>query len=295
MVNTSLTQMPSTSPASWQERVQVALAVGNESLLRNLLTDSWPPVVHPSQVGSVRAEVAIPLEGTGHLVDSVLKFERIVCALAGSRPEVPPEPVIHDHHHYQFLTGCVSGLQTLAHNESLSQVLSLLSKVCFSEADIHQILNLPYHAWHKSWWYQADAEGNLTIPFQRFIRSRRYGDGTLTLHYKDYYAQEPPQGFLGYLTQLPVVIRRAEESFMATLARINCARQSLGVQHALLLLDGVSPIEIEGFANQDVSLYSTQSMSTSPSADCSRCAQTNCPLQGQSQSPVLACRGFLPQ
>lgn len=293
MIKTSLAPMPPAPTVSWQEQVQVALAVGNEGLLRRILTDSWPAVLRPSRIGSVQAEVAVPMGERGQWVDGLLKVGRVVCALAGSHPEVPPEPVIHDHNHYQFLTGCVSGLYTLAHNQPLSQVLALLAKVGFAEEAIDQILNLPYQAWHKSWWYQADAEGSLSIPFQRFIRTRRYGDGTLTLQYKDYYAQEPPEGFFDAPVQLPVVIRRPQEGFMATLERINQARQALAAERALLVVDALSPVEVEGFTNQKVSVYSPQALAVAAPADCYHCIQEACPLQGQVHSPVLVCQGYV--
>ncbi|PSN20295.1 hypothetical protein C7271_02920 [filamentous cyanobacterium CCP5] len=285
--------MLATPSVDWQEQVQIALAVGNEGLLRRILIDSWPAAIAPSHVGSVRADVAVPV-GEGRL-DVVLTVERTVCALAGSRPDLPSEPVIHDHDHLQFLTGCVSKLYPLVQNQSLSKVVELLSRVGFSEAAMHQILNLPYHAWYKSWWYQADGAGSLSIPFQRFIRSRRYGDGTLTLHYKDYYSQEPPGSFVGETLQLPLVIRQPQEGFMATLERVNRARQALSAEKALLVVDEVTPIEVEGFAHQNVSLYSIQSIPVSPPADCYHCTQATCSLQGQLQSPVQACRGFLPE
>ena len=291
MVNLPLKQLLPDEQISRRDHVQLALAIGHESTLRSLLTESWPRVVFPHEIGSIRAQVGLPTQTDASPIDGVIQFERIVCRLAGSRPGVPLSPEVCGHNHYQALTRCVSNLHTLALNQPFGKVMGLLAEADFAPDHIEQILNLPYQAWHKSWWYQVDAVSRWS-PFQRFIHSRRYGDGTATVQYKDYYAQDAPGYFLSYKVRLAVIVREADEGFVDTLLRINQARQALGVEQALLIVDSIFPEEAEGFAGQGVSLYTSQELAAVQRADCYRCLRDGCPLKGHIRSPVLICQDF---
>lgn len=291
MVNLPLKQLLPNKQISLRDHVQLSLAIGHDSTLRSLLTESWPRMVFPYEIGSIRAQVGLPTPANASPIDGVIQFERIVCRLAGSRPGVPLSPEVCGHNHYQTLTRCVSNLHTLALNQPLGKVMGLLAEADFSPEHIEQILNLPYQAWHKSWWYQVDAVSRWS-PFQRFIRSRRYGDGTATVQYKDYYAQDAPAHFLSYRVRLAVIVREADEGFVDTLVRINQARQALGVEQALLIVDSIFPEEAEGFAGQGVSLYTSQELAAVQRADCYHCLRDSCPLKGHIRSPVLICQDF---
>jgi hypothetical protein len=273
----------------------LALAVADEAFLKTLLTDCFPAIAHPHEIGAITVEVGVPLT---HLadgsIDGILKFEQVNCVLAGSYPGAPPIPEFDSHDHYHAVTQCHSELFTLAHNQPLSDVVVLLSRAGFDGDQIHHILHLPSQAWHKSWWYALDLDGRLTIPFQRLIRTRRFVDGTITLQFKDYYGHEPPASFSSKLTQLPLLVHKPELSFCENLALINIARRELESQSAILIAQGLSELEVEGYMRQTVSLFQKQVIQLPLEANCRNCHQLKCPLKGVDSSPVMACRSFLP-
>lgn len=297
MVNSHLTPSSPVQqiPVPPIQEAQLALAVADEALLKTLLTDCFPAIAHPHEIGAVTVEVGVPL---AHLadgsIDGILTFEQINCVLAGSYPEAPPIPEFHSHDHYHAVTQCHSELFTLAHNLPLSDVVELLTRAGFDGEQIHQILHLPSQAWHKSWWYTVDLEGHLTIPFQRLIRTRRFADGTITLQFKDYYGHEPPAGFSTKLTRLPLLVHHPERSFCDNLAFVNLARRESQSQQAILIAQNLSELEVEGFMRQSVSLFQEHRVQLPLEANCRNCHQPKCPLHGVDSSPVMACRSFLP-
>lgn len=277
----------------WQDQAQLALAIADDGVLRALLTNCQPPLARPYEVGAIQAEVGIPAQKTeGQHIDGLLRFERVQCVVGGSVPHIPTEPPLDSYTHYQALTSCQSELYMLMQNAPVSEVIALLAHAGFAPDDISQILHLPYQAWHKSWWYMADLNGGLTVPFQRFIRTRRYGDGTFTLQYKDYYAQEPPPNFHGTAAQVPILIRQENESFGATLERINTARNTFETEQAILIVEQIHELEAEGFLRQQVSLFTHQTLSLPLEANCRSCHKTACPMQGVDSSPVVVCRAY---
>ncbi len=297
MVNAPLT------PSSYVQQVavpplqeaQLALAVADEAFLKALLTDCFPAIAHPHEIGAITVDVGVPLAHRGDgSIDGILKFEQINCVLAGSYPNAPPVPEFSSHDHYHSVTQCHSELSTLAHNLPLSDVVALLSRAGFDGDQIHQILHLPSQAWHKSWWYAVDLDGRLTLPFQRLIRTRRFADGTITLQFKDYYGHEPPAGFSSQLTQIPLLVHQPQQSFCENLSFINLARRELHSPQAILMAQGLSELEVEGYMRQNVSLYQRQVVQLPLAANCRRCQQIKCPLHGVDSSPVMACRSFLP-
>ncbi|HEY9736169.1 MAG TPA: hypothetical protein V6D06_07795 [Trichocoleus sp.] len=282
------------SAQTLQEQIQLALALADEGSLRSLLTDSLPALARPHEIGQIRAEVGVPTAAAcGPTVDGLIRFERIGCVLAGSQPDLP-QPRLQDHRNYQSLTSCESELLTLAQNVALSEAIGLLSHAGFDADQISQVIHLPSQAWHKSWWFMTDCEGFLTIPFQRLMRVRHFGDGTVTLQYKDYYAQERPADFKGHAVQVPIVIRQQSEGFCAVLERVNAARQAFATEQSILIAENFSDLEAEGFIRQNISLFTAKRELQLPvPADCQHCQQANCPLQGQAHSPVVMCRGFI--
>jgi len=297
MIESSLThlQMTSGQPQRLREQVQIALAIADASTLRSLLTESTPPLAFSDRIGSLRAEVGVPLpEGGKRAMDGLLWVESIECALAGSRPDLAAPPPVSDHQRYQELTRCHSALHTLAQNISLSEAIALLSHAGFKSKQISQILHLPEQAWHRDWWYQVDLSGHLNLPFYRAIRTRRFADGRFSFQYRDFYALEPPRCFHGINVAIPVEIKPADQGFGETLERINGARHHWQTDRALVISETLSELEVQGLTRQGVSLYQPRPQSLPQAADCSRCHQTNCPLQGQIHSPVLACQSYAP-
>ncbi|MBW4462954.1 MAG: hypothetical protein KME47_22360 [Nodosilinea sp. WJT8-NPBG4] len=273
---------------------QLALAVADDVFLRSLLTESLPAIAHPHEIGAVTVEVGVPLINSQGRIDAVLTFEHINCVLAGSYPDAPPLPDVHNHREYQAITPCHSDLATLAQNVSLTEAEALLARSGFDPDEVQHILNLPSQGWHKSWWYSLAPDGFLTVPFQRHIRSRCYADGTVTLQFKDHYAQQRPEGFRSQPQKLPVVVHSPQASFCDNLAVINLSRQALATPQAILIADDLSELEVEGYIRQNVSLYRQRSLEYLLNANCRSCGQTKCPLQGVDSSPVLACRSFRP-
>ncbi len=272
---------------------QLALAVADDTFLRSLLTESLPAIAHPHEIGTVTVDVGVPLPNQGRM-EAVLTFEHINCVLAGSYPEAPPLPDVSNHRQYQAITLCHSDLTTLAQNVPLTEAEALLARSGFTPEEIQHILNLPNQGWHKSWWYSLTPEGFLTVPFQRSIRSRCYTDGTVTLQFKDHYAQQRPEGFRSQPQKLPVVVHAPQISFCDNLAHINLSRQALGVPQAILIADQLSEVEVEGYLRQNVNLYRQRKLEHLLSANCPSCSQAKCPLHGVDSSPVLVCRSFRP-
>lgn len=305
MVKSSLARLPYGCPVSRpsQPEGHLALALADESWLRALLTDSLPAIAHPHEIGAVSLQVGVPLSLAPQArIDAVLTFEHIECVLAGSCDSAPPVPEPENHSQYQSLTNYHSELVTLALNITPSQAVQLLLQAGFNPEQTHQILHLPSQAWHKSWWYSLDLDGFLTVPFQRWIRTRRFTDGTLTLQFKDYYGRQRPAHFRSQPQQLPVIVQQFDLGFCDTLAQINLARRELATVQAILMVTAITELEIQGYIRQQVSLFtklwsggnSLDETYLSTIASCRICQQTKCPMQGVDSSPVIACQAFSP-
>ena len=182
--------------AEWHDRVQIALAIADQPVLKSLLTDCTPPIAQPHRIGSIRSTIGVPVSAAA-TADGTIEFEELHCVLADSPADLEQSVV-----EYSRLKGNQRGHLDLIRHEADSQMLgqtlplssaiSLLAEAGFSATQGREILNLPQDGWHKSWWYQADEAGQFTVPFLRLIRCRRYSDGSLTLQYKDFFAQEQP-------------------------------------------------------------------------------------------------------
>ncbi|MEB3360044.1 MAG: hypothetical protein VKK04_25185 [Synechococcales bacterium] len=287
----------------WLEQVQMALALANPSLLRSLLTDCTPSLIPAHRIGAISSMVGVPIEAAD-AADGVLQFEVIHSVLAtpqsqvdewvsGSLCSTGSQP---DHRcverEYARLTQCESELHTLGRGMTLTEAIALLSHAGFSSAAIRDILSLPFDGWHKSWWYMPDESQHFTIPFRRYLRTRRLADGTVTLQYKDFFAHTKPCCFTSQIQRVLIDVQVEPTSFTQTLRRINYRRDRLGIAAVMLVCDRVSELEARGYINQGVHLLSAAAIALPTHADCTHCANHDCPMQGNPDSPVLTCQRF---
>ncbi|MGB3495709.1 MAG: hypothetical protein WBA57_23470 [Elainellaceae cyanobacterium] len=285
---------PETNPA---DQIHLALAIADETLLRSLLASSTPPIAEAHRVGSVRSTIGVRVDAQLTL-DAVLDYEDICCVLAESEAEIEEGMGLSDksaaerQRELTRLTQCRTDLQTFAHHATTVQAISLLAQVGFDRGHIQTILHLPYDAWHKSWWYALDDDGNFSRPFHRVMRTRRYADGSFTLQYRDFFSQEKPSCFKSRSQKVIVAIQKRNQNFSAVLSAINHGRTLLGIEQAILIGDRLSELEARGFMHQGVSLYSASDLVIPSRADCRICAQHDCPMHHRDDSPVTTCRNF---
>ncbi len=282
---------------STRDHVQIALAIADTQALKSLLVDCTPPLAQAHHIGPITSKIGIPVESR-KTVDGVIQFESLSCILVDSPAEIEEkvaattEPQLRQRE-YLKLTRCESDIQTLGHALTLAQTLAILAQSGFSDEQAYKIVNLPTEAWHKTWWYDLDTEGNFTVPFLRMIRTLRYPDGTFTLQYRDHFAQDKPRCFTSQSHKVMVEIRTDTQTFHKTLERINISREQLGIEKALLICNGISELEARGFMSQGISIYTTQrSVTLTTRSDCTVCANLACPMNGRNDSPVLTCHQF---
>ncbi|MGB3616402.1 MAG: hypothetical protein WBA10_21600 [Elainellaceae cyanobacterium] len=270
------------------ERIQLALALADTTVLRSLLSTCTPAIMPSVRLGAVSTRVSVP---AGDLVaDGIITFDAIQCTLAtiGLKPPIDAfadcsNPGARDPHcRYE------TPLTTLVSSVSLNQAALLLNQALIPLDQVQAILKLPRQAWHKSWWYSYRSP----LPFQRYIRCRRYDDGTVTLQYKDHFQQEPPPCFHSQAQQALVVIRSQPKAFGQTLADVNRLRQRLEISQVVLIDQRIKATEVEGFMRQNISLYPVMTLANP--INCAVCSCHDCPLQGQSNSPVTGCDRFSP-
>jgi hypothetical protein len=280
---------------SWHDRVQLGLAIADEITLKSLLTNSTPPIIQPHRLGGVRSAVGVPVTSS-LTVDATLEFEELQCVLAV--PEELEQQIAEysrlkgNQRGYLDLIRCEADTKTLGQFLPLANAIAMLNQAGFSTEQVQHILNLPYDGWDKSWWYQADAQGEFTVPFLRLMRTRRHPDGTITLQYKDFFAQQQPTCFKSCTHKLLIEILPSAHKFAQVIAKINLARQQSGLSEALLICDQISDLEARAFISQNISLYASHEIALPVWANCLTCSNESCPLQGESDSPVLLCRQF---
>lgn len=277
------------------DRVQIALAIADEAHLKSLLTDCIPPIAPSHCIGEVSTTIGIPV-GDQRVVDGMVQYESIRCILAASQQEVEQRMSQANsrgrHREFADVTRCEAEARILGQSLNLAQALALLTHVGFTVSQVRDILHLPYDGWHKSWWYTTDREAQFTVPFLRLMRTLRYPDGTYTLQYKDFFAEEKPDCFSSIEQKVMIEIGSERLTFRSTLEKINYTRQQLGLTQAILICDRISPLEAQGFISQGISLYTATEVTLPPPADCIHCANHTCPMQGNAQSPVLTCHQF---
>jgi hypothetical protein len=279
----------------FRDRVQIALAIADSTVLQSLLTDCTPPLATPDRIASIRSSIGIPIEAKKS-IDGMIQFEEIHCVLIDSPQEIEQGLADYTQRNgnergYLDLTRCEAELRDLGLITTLAQAIARLSQSGFSSQQIQAILHLPQEAWHKTWWYMVDEQGEFTIPFRRLMRTQHYLDGRISIQYKDFFAQEKPACFKSQEQKILVEIFSESKGFRKTLEKINYARQQLGVERALLIGDRFSELESQGFISQGISLYAAQEIMLPAQANCAFCA-TPCPLQGRENSPVLTCQEF---
>jgi bacterioferritin-associated ferredoxin len=281
---------------SFHDQVQIALAIAEENSLKSLLTDCISPIAQPHRIGAISSTIGIPIKAK-KVVDGIIQYEAIDCVLVDVPVETDPqlaEATLGNFPRWrnQSLTRCESETRILGQTVPMSQAIALLGTSGFSPRQVEDILNLPYEAWHKTWWYTVDAEGNFTVPFLRMIRTLRYTDGTFTIQYKDYYSDVKPACFKGQEQKVLIEIKAELDSFSKTLEKINYSRDRCGIDRAILICNSLSELEARGFISQGISIYTATAVNLPIQANCATCIHHNCPMHNLDHSPVVMCRHF---
>jgi predicted CopG family antitoxin len=285
--------------AALRDQVQIALAIADAAALKNLLMTSIPPIMPEHLIGEVSAELGVPAKEQ-QSADAILHVEAIKCSVADEayRPVEPQSSVggwTRETKEFARLTKFESETRTLAEQVALAPAMSVLIGSGFSELQVQEILNLPKEGWYKSWWHALDANGDFTLPFLRYIRPLRYPNGKFTIQYKDYFEQDEPTCFRSEVQRVLVSIKPEGQSFSETLRQINHHRDFLKVDRALLICSTISEFEAQAFIRQGISVYPAVELVLPSQANCIACARCECPMNGQADSPIAMCYGFMPE
>ncbi len=284
--------------APLRDQIQMALAIADAAILKSLLANCVPAIAPPHLVGALSARISIPIPD-GQAVDAVLQFEAIKCV------QISPTDGSDDRQHNdvgnrpfarssESQMAWQSDLKTLVDGVPCSWSRQVLLEAGFAEPQIDAILKLPNDAWHKSWWYALDEDEAFTDRFVRMIRTRRYPNGSVMIQYKDCFQHEQPSCFRSQSQQAIVTVKQERRTFADTLKQINSYRQALDIQRVILICDTISDLEVQGFINQGISLYSMAELVMPMRADCGHCASVDCVMNGREQSPVMVCQNFNP-
>jgi bacterioferritin-associated ferredoxin len=281
---------------SFHDQIQIALAIAEEDILKSLLTDCIAPIAQPHRIGAISSTIGIPIKAK-KVVDGIIHYEAIDCVLVDTPVETDPQRAEANlgnspRWRNQGLTRCESETRILGQTVPMPQAIALLAHSGFSPHQVEDILNLPYEAWHKTWWYTVDADGNFTVPFLRMIRTLRYTDGTFTIQYKDYYSDIKPTCFKGQEQKVLVEIQPEMHSFSKTLEKINYSRDRCGIERAILICNSLSELEARGFISQGISIYTASAVNLPIQADCTTCIHHDCPMHNLERSPVVMCHHF---
>jgi hypothetical protein len=278
-------------PPPFRDRIQIALAIAEPTILQSILTECLPAIAAPHRIGHISSTIGVPIAAKTSIAGT-LHLEEIACILIESPQEV--EQAIDTYAHGKSLaslTRCEAETRDLGLITNLAQAIARLTQAGLPSPQIQTLLHLPQEAWHKTWWYMPDASGDFTIPFLRLMRAQYYLDGRVSIQYKDLFAEEKPPCFKSQEKKILVEIYSENKGFRKTLEKINYARQQTGIEQALLIGDRFSELEAQGFMNQGISLYAAQEIVLPVEANCAFCA-TVCPMQGREDSPVLTCQEF---
>jgi hypothetical protein len=280
-------------PPPFRDRIQIALAIAEPSILQSILTECLPPIAAPDRIGHISSTIGVPIEAKT-AVAGTIQLEEIVCVLIESPQEAEQAIAAYAACNPRGinLTRCEAETRDLGLITNLAQAIARLTQAGFPTAQIQTLLHLPQEAWHKTWWYMPDEFGNFTIPFLRLMRAQYYLDGRISIQYKDLFAEQKPPCFKSQEKKIIVEIYSETKGFRKTLEKINYARQQTGIQQALLIGDRFSELEAQGFISQGISLYAAQEIILPVEANCAVCATHSCPLQGQADSPVITCKNF---
>lgn len=287
---------PQPQAPSFQDQIQIALAIADDATLKSLLANCIPAIASPHLIGEIFSEIGVPVTEQ-RAADGVIHYEAVKCALAHSLDEVERRlsehgPIGRDRPDAWMPIKCESGTCNVGQGLSLAEAEALLANVGFNPQQTRDILQLPYEASYKSWWYGLDAEENLTIPFRRLIRTLRYPDGTFTIQYKDQFGQEKPPCFSGLPQKVLIAIKPDDQRFAETLRNINACRESMKLTQAILICNTISELEAQAFIQQGISIYPAVDLILPMHANCEICATSDCPLNGTVDSPVAICYRF---
>jgi hypothetical protein len=278
-------------PLPFRDRIQIALAIAEPSILQSILTECLPPIAPPHRIGNISSTIGVPIEAKT-AVAGTLQLEEVACILIDNPQEVEQAIAAYTHSHPRSsITRCEAETRDLGLITNLAQAIARLTQAGLPTAQIQTLLHLPQEAWHKTWWYMPDEFGNFTIPFLRLMRAQYYLDGRISIQYKDLFAEQKPPCFNSQEKKILVEIYSETKGFRKTLEKINYARQQTGIQQALLIGDRFSELEAQGFISQGISLYAAEEITLPVEANCAFCA-TPCPMQGRSESPVITCKDF---
>ena len=290
MISSDLMHLDASISRIDRNQVQLDLALANEDMLKSLLVDCSPAIARPHQIDQIRIAIGPPAstEGLEH-IDAVIEYEQVWCMPSTGAPSGEDFSV----RDLQSLARCQSDLKTLAWRVNLSEAIALLQHGGFGEDQIQRILQLPYEGWHRSWWDTLEPSGHLGLPFQRWFRTRCYSDGTYTLQYTDYYAQDAPRCFRGIWQQVPLMISHHSGQFGEILTGLRKAKHALKTDRCLLLTDELTDLETEGYIRQGVSLYPLHQSAETEQSLCQRCDRIQCPMSDRADTPILNCKAYL--
>lgn len=279
-----------------RDQIQIALAIADPTMLKSLLTRGIPPISTDRHIGAISTELSVPTRDQ-QAADGVLHFESIRCVLANQPLEFQTTSGgwSQESRELARLTCHEAEMRTLVQHFPLAPIVSLLAEAGFCPRKIEEILYLPRDAWHKSWWYGIDSNGEFTLPFLRHIRTVRYADGTMTLQYKDFFGQEKPTCFTSQPEKVLLAIKSDSQGFGETLRQINYQREVLGIHPVVLICHRLSDLEAQGFINQGISIYPAVDLVLPTRSNCCHCGRRECPMNGLKDSTVVLCHGFLPE
>jgi hypothetical protein len=278
-------------PPPFRDRIQIALAIAEPTILQSILTECLPPIAAPHRIGNISSTIGVPIEAKTSVAGTI-QIEEIACVLIESPQEAEQAIAAYTQSNPRgCVTRCEAETRDLGLITNLAQAIARLTQAGLPTPQIQTLLHLPQEAWHKTWWYMPDEFGDFTIPFLRLMRAQYYLDGRISIQYKDLFADEKPPCFKSQERKILVEIYSETKGFRKTLEKINYARQQTGIERALLIGDRFSELEAQGFMSQGISLYAAQEIILPVQANCAFCA-TDCPMQGREDSPVLTCEQF---
>ncbi|MGK7907430.1 MAG: hypothetical protein AB4040_09420 [Synechococcus sp.] len=278
-----------------RDRIQIALAIADETLLRSMLSNCQPAIAPANTIGHISSAICIaaPEQQT---VDGIVEYQAIHCLLGQVQDSRSPEAIDYGWNagDYSRHTRYQSDTLSLANRISMHEAQALLKAAGYSSVQVEQIMKMPPSASHKSWWRMGDLQGQFTQPFLRSLKISYFANGTLSLSYRDAFEQFQPPCFHYSTHRVLVEIQPQVNHFARTLARINRHRVHQNVDWAILIADELSPYEASAFNNQGISLYPDIHLTRPFEADCLNCQNSTCPMMGNDCSPVTACKGFVP-
>ena len=278
-----------------RDRIQIALAIADDTLLRSMLVNCQPAIAPSHRVGRITSAICLsaPQQQT---VDGLVEFTDIQCRLGQIQDARAPEAIDHgwNARDYSRHTRYQSDTATAIEGVTVSDALKFLEDAGYSSKQAQNIVRMPPSASHKTWWRMCDRDGRFTQPFLRVLKISFFANGTLAIRYRDAFEQFQPPCFHHEVERVLVEIQPQVNNFARTLARINRNRVHQNVAKAILIADELSPYEASAFHSQGISLFPDVHLTQPFEADCITCQNAVCPMQGNRSSQVRVCKGFIP-